>query len=488
MNSRMPAWLDELLKATEAADNTLVNVILVLVFTAFSIAFAVVAALLIQFMLGWVHDPVLIMTVGAVAALTSFTASVPGVLFADMMIERLRAAQQQLDAALSEAQLASRAKSEFLANMSHEIRTPLNGVLGMAQVLDATPMSNQQRALVSDIRESGALLLAIVNDVLDLSKIEAGKVEIKNEPSGLHAAIEGAAKIFASRAAEKQTRLEIVFDQSTPQHAMFDAVRVRQCVGNLVSNAVKFTAGGHVRVLVSTSADIPAPDLVSVRVTDTGIGMNAVSQARLFNMFSQADASIERAYGGTGLGLAISRRLARLMGGDITVESEPGKGSTFTLTFRVEPCTEPTPADVGLQPIGRTPDLMPGARVLVADDNAINRRVVALLMSPLGVEIEEAENGVQALERLNARPFDLVLLDVHMPEMDGHATIRSIRAAGRPWSKVPVIALTADAMNGDRERFLNMGMNGYVAKPINVAELYAEIGRVLNGVGDTLAA
>jgi len=405
-----------------------------------------------------------------------------------MLIERLRAAHQQLDAALSEARLASRAKSDFLANMSHEIRTPLNGVLGMAQVLDATQMSDQQRALVSDIRESGDLLLAIVNDVLDLSKIEAGKVEIRSEASDLHAAIEGAAKIFASRAAEKHTRLEIVFDPATPLRAKFDAVRVRQCVGNLVSNAVKFTARGDVRVFVRTSSCPLAGDLVSVQVKDTGIGMNEAAQARLFGMFSQADASIERVFGGTGLGLSISRRLARLMGGDITVESEPGKGSTFSLTFRIGACVEPTSGQVKPQPTGRATGLRPGARVLVADDNAINRRVVALLLSPMGVEIEEAENGVQALGRLKARTFDLVLLDVHMPEMDGEQTIRAIRAAAQPWSATPVIALTADAMTGDRERLLEMGMNGYVAKPINVADLYVEIELVLTGARDTLAA
>lgn len=488
MPSRTPPWLEKLLRVSEATERPILNIILVVVMTVFSTIVSVAMALLIQFSLGWPHDPRLIITVGVIAAMASVSASCLGVMFADMMSSRLKSTQARLDAALSEARLASRAKSEFLANMSHEIRTPLNGVLGMAQVLETTPMSEPQKVLVSDIRDSGNLLLAIVNDVLDLSKIEAGKVEIRPEPNDLGATILSAVKLFAPRAAEKGTRLEIDLDPALAYYGRFDAVRVRQCIGNLVSNAVKFTTGGKVQVSVRVPAGPSAENLVSVCVSDTGIGISSAAQSRLFAKFSQADGSIERTYGGTGLGLAISRRLAILMGGDITLQSEPGKGSAFTLTFRVEPCERPAEVEASASPDPAGSVLASGTRILVADDNAINRRVVSLLMSPLEVEIVEADNGHRVLELLDTQAFDLVLLDVHMPELDGEATIRKLREARQSWSGLPVIALTADTMNGDRERFLAMGMSGYVAKPIIVSELYAEIARVMRSAKATLAA
>lgn len=488
MTSRTPAWLEPLLRASESADRPVLNLILVLVITVFSTLLSIGTALLIQVLFGWPHDPRLVMTVGAIAAITSFSASCPGVLFASLMSARLKCTQTRLDAALAEARLASHAKSEFLASMSHEIRTPLNGVLGMAQVLETTSMDEPQRALVSDIRDCGNHLLAIVNDVLDLSKIEAGRIEIRPEANDLRATIRSAVTLFDIRAREKGTRLDLDFDPDIPSHGRFDAVRVRQCVGNLVSNAVKFTTDGQVRVRIGASVSAAGDTLVSVCVTDTGIGIDRARQDHLFSMFSQADGSIEQTYGGTGLGLAISRRLATLMGGGITLQSEPGQGSAFTLTFRIKPCEPPTavqpPALTDPQTIG----LADGARVLIADDNAISRRVVSLLMSPLGVEIVEATNGSEALDLLATQAFDLTFLDIHMPELDGEATIRSLRASGQSWSAIPVIALTADTMSGDQERFLAMGMSGYVAKPIIVADLYSEVARVMTAARQSVAA
>lgn len=487
MWSATPAWLEKLLRVSETADRRVLSIILVILLTAFSTVFAAGLALLLQIGLGWQDDPRLVLTVGAIAALTSFSAACPGVAFASMMSARLKSTQRQLDSALSEARMANRAKSEFLANMSHEIRTPLNGVMGMAQVLEATNLSGSQQSLVADIRESGNLLLTIVNDVLDLSKIEAGKIEIIPEPGDLKAAVTAATRLFETQAAEKGTRLQIVFGTDLPACVRFDAMRVRQCLGNLVSNAVKFTSGGEVRVQVTVDGDGTRGEVISICVTDTGIGISLAAQERLFSTFTQADASIERRYGGTGLGLAISRRLAILMGGDITLESEPGAGSSFTLTFRIERCEFPTNEEVLLASVQQTVGLRNDARVLVADDNAINRRVVSLLMAPLGVEILEAENGEEVLGLLDTSSFDLVLLDVHMPVLNGEATIARIRNVNKPWSAVPVIALTADTMNGDRERLLAIGMSGYVAKPIIVADLYAEINRVMTGTSGSTA-
>lgn len=487
MSSGAPAWLERLLRSSESADRKVLSTILVVVLTVFSTLFAMAMALLLQFLAGWQNDPRMVLTVGGIAALTSFSAACPGVAFASMMSARLKAIQLQLDTALTEARLASRAKSEFLANMSHEIRTPLNGVLGMAQVLEATPLNGPQKALVDDIRASGDLLLTIVNDVLDLSKIEAGKIEIRPEASDLKATITAATRLFESQAAEKGTGLEITFDPDLPLHARFDAMRVRQCVGNLVSNAVKFTSGGEVRVHVSAAGAAGSDESVSVCVTDTGIGISKAAQDRLFSMFTQADASIERLYGGTGLGLAISMRLAKLMGGGITLQSEPGTGSSFTLTFRIERCERPMPVEASLDRVQQTTGLDRDARVLVADDNAINRRVVSLILAPLGVEIVEAENGQQALDLLGTAPFDLVLLDVHMPGLDGEATIRRLRNLDEAWRGLPVIALTADTMDGDRERLLAMGMSGYVAKPVIVADLYFEISRVMQAAPSPMA-
>lgn len=473
-------WLDTLMDVTEAADDTVVNIILILVFTTFSTLFAMGLACLTELALSWPNEPGIIGLVGAIAAITSFSAAVPGVLFASMMIERLGAARVELSEALTEAGLANRAKSEFLATMSHEIRTPLNGVLGMAQVLEHTQLADHQRELVTDIRSSGALLLSIVNDVLDLSKIEAGKVELAPAVAPLRTMIESAVKLFVARAAEQDTRLDVAFDDTIHRYAAFDAVRVRQCIGNLVSNAVKFTSGGAISVVV-TSASHPSGDLlVNVSVSDTGIGMDEAALNRLFKAFSQADSSIQSRFGGTGLGLAISRRLARLMGGDISATSRVGEGSVFTLTFLATPAEPPDLAGESgpaQDDWGRIRDI----RILVTDDNAINRRVARLLLAQLGAVIKEASSGAEALELLKCEEFDVVLMDVHMPVMDGCATVRAIRASEASWSTMPVIALTADAMAGERERLLSMGMSGYVAKPIQVAELFTEIERTLAG-------
>jgi PAS domain S-box-containing protein len=386
--------------------------------------------------------------------------------------------EADLMAAKEAAEASNRAKGEFLANMSHEIRTPLNGVLGMAQVLEAGDLSPADKEKVAVILDSGKSLMALLNDVLDLSKIEAGKMEIVPAPADFVHAMTRTQQLFEVQASEKGLELSLIVDAALPRQLSFDPVRVRQCVSNLLSNAVKFTARGRVEIALSACPLGDGEHLVAVRILDTGIGMSEEAVGRLFGAFNQADSSTTRRFGGSGLGLFISRQLARMMGGDIVVESREGVGSTFTLTFKAREAAASAPS-VGYSAEASAPRSLRGARVLLADDNAINRQVIKLFIAPLGCQIAEAANGKEALERLASQPFDVVLLDVHMPVMDGKEAIQKIRAAQQPWSAVPVIALTADAMSGDRERYLELGMTDYVSKPVDQRELIAKLSLVL---------
>jgi len=393
---------------------------------------------------------------------------------------RAKAANEaRLEEARNAAEAASRAKSSFLANMSHEIRTPLNGVLGMAQALDARDLAEEERHMISTIRESSQTLMTILNDVLDLSKIEAGKLELSPDDCDLRPVICQVQKLFTPNAEAKGLRLSLEIDANLPERLSFDANRLQQCLANLVSNAIKFTESGSVSIAVAGEQTRAGCWTIHTRVTDTGIGLSRKASARLFEAFNQADNSTTRRFGGTGLGLAIARELARLMGGDITVESEPGKGSTFTLSFVANdavasPPRQPPSGDVDFS-------VLEELRVLVVDDNALNRKVVRLLLAPLQAQISEAENGLEALAQLEAGVFDIVLLDAHMPVMDGPETIHRIRSSGTVWADIPVIALTAEAMKGDHDRFLKMGMSGYASKPVDRTALLSEMSRVLEG-------
>ncbi len=408
-----------------------------------------------------------------------------GIVGISIDLTQLKKNEKALKKAQQAALAASEAKSQFLANMSHEIRTPLNGVLGMAEALSRDGLPPDQQEKVEIILDSGKTLLTILNDVLDLSKIEAGKLDIAPVDGDLGHTVQRLIALWTPIASEKGLSLTLTVAPDVPPYCRFDPVRLRQCLNNLISNAVKFTETGGVSVDVRTDVandDEDAPQhRVTITVRDTGIGMSDAVLDKLFGAFTQADVSTARLFGGTGLGLHISQSLARMMGGDITAESTLGAGSTFVLTVLADPAT---PGRSGGQDTATADDpgadlgWLKGRRILLADDIKVNRQVAEMFLAPFGPTIIEAESGRQTLDILATHPVDLVLLDMRMPDMDGRETIAAIRQSDAPWRAVPVIALTADAMRDDRARHLAMGLDGYAAKPIDLNALLSEIARV----------
>ncbi len=518
---------------------------------------------------------------------------------------------RELGRAREAAVESARLKSEFLATMSHEIRTPMNGVLGMAELLSETPLDDSQKEFVQTIRSSGEALLTIINDILDFSKIEAGRLEMEQAAFNLREVVEQTADLLAPRAKEGGGEIVVLYPPAEPETFVGDSARVRQVVTNLVSNAVKFTDGGHVLIRVELGESYEADSVVCIHVEDTGIGIPADKLDHIFDSFSQADASTTRRFGGTGLGLAICRRLTEMMGGDIQVRSRVGEGSTFTVRMRLGPAAQPAPEPVpewlaGLRilaveelPAGRrrlsdlfgsrvarlavvsdcveardrigdegpfdcllldpeaegfaglaeaacgdpklggpavfsfdnsatdqeaspagpcghslvkplnyarilrvlsesfattakaatgcaaTPVATAaetgaeanGVRVLVADDSAVNLRVAQRMLERLGCRVDVAVDGAEACEMNAAGDYALILMDCHMPIVDGFEASRSIRERGGGRGKVPIIALTANAMAGDRERCLEAGMDDYVSKPVSMDDLAKAIQR-----------
>jgi signal transduction histidine kinase/FixJ family two-component response regulator len=375
------------------------------------------------------------------------------------------------------AELASRAKGEFLAMMNHEMRTPLNGVLGMAQAMAAHPLSRGQRARLDVIRQSGAALLEVMNDVLDLGRLEEGAL-LEPKDVDLADLLESLRAAYAPSAAARGLSLEVAITPQARGLCSVDPARLRQLVGALVSNALKFTHQGGVRI------DIDGGSAgVVIEVVDTGIGIAPDRIARLFDPFEQADSSSTRRYGGAGLGLALCRRLCVVMGGAISVESTPGQGSLFRVALPLSPRSCTAAQDGVERPIGR-------ARVLAAEDNPVNQAVLKALLETLDVELTVVETGLEAVKAWVDGAFDLVLMDVRMPEMDGPTATRRIRELeaqlNRP--RTPVIAVTANAHPSQRDGYLACGMDGVVAKPIELAELVAAMSAALEGAGADGAA
>ena len=397
-------------------------------------------------------------------------------------VTELRQREKELKAARKAAEAASKAKTTFLANISHEIRTPLNAMLGMAQILGSAKLEDEQREQVAAILDSGQVLMAMLNDLLDLSKIEAGRFEITPVEKDINVVVHRMMRIWRPRAQEKGISLSSVVDENVPLRLKFDPIRIRQCLANLLSNAIKFTSKGEVGLRVSACPVAEEGQwCVSVAVSDTGIGMDEETISQLFQPFSQGDASIGQTYGGTGLGLAITRQLAGLMGGEVTVVSTPGKGSLFTLTFLAEEVAMEEGTDHagdGSEPQGEA-GWRDGLRVLIADDHPLNRKLVRLFLEPHGATVTELSDGDEVLDALRSNEFDIVFLDAHMRRMDGMDALREIRSADESWSGIPVLILTADAMTGDRQHYIAAGADGYVPKPIDQRELAAEMSRVL---------
>jgi two-component system, sensor histidine kinase len=391
-------------------------------------------------------------------------------------VTEAQATARALEVALQASEAAGHAKSAFLATMSHEIRTPLNGVLGMVQVMAADELSPAQRERLAVVRQAGDLLLALLNDVLDLSKVEAGRLELELADFDLGELLRGARTAFADAAERKGLAFELTVDAGVEGVYRGDSVRLRQILYNLISNALKFTPAGSVRVSVRASAE-----RLSIEVRDTGIGIAQDQQASLFSKFMQADASTTRRFGGTGLGLAICRELARLMDGDVHVESRLGVGSTFTVDVRLPRSTGRVQAPIPAR-TEAAPALSP-LRILAADDNATNQMVLKAMLQPLGVQLTLADNGRQALEAWAREPFDLVLMDIHMPEMDGLAALQAIRRAEEAHHsqpRTPVLALTANAMAHHVAAYAAQGFDGFVAKPIDVSRLLEAIETALD--------
>ncbi len=414
-----------------------------------------------------------------VTAMQSGAGNATGYLFVAHDETQHRQAERSLRNAMRKEQDANYAKSRFVANLSHEIRTPLNAILGLSYLLGQTDLEASQRDTIAKISVAGRSLLTVINDVLDLSKIEAGERVVEDTPFDLPAAVEAIVDVLRATAEAKSIGLHITFDGDVPRDVSGDPARLRQILTNVIANAIKFTSEGEVRVSVHCVAQSEAQFTLQFRVQDTGIGIDLSGHTRLFEPFAQADASTTRRFGGTGLGLSIVKNLTRLMNGEVSVASELGVGTEFAVQLpfrRVNPLVSPRPM-VARAP---APDDLAGLRILVAADSEVNREVAKRILELSGASVSVLNDGSQALEQLRATPqgFDLVLMDVQMPHMDGNAAARAIRNE-LGLRDLPIVALTAGATLSERAESNAAGMSAFVSKPFDPADLLAVIRRLV---------
>ncbi|MFM1887547.1 MAG: hypothetical protein RL026_2704 [Pseudomonadota bacterium] len=398
---------------------------------------------------------------------------------ADVLEQQVRERTAELLEALQQAEAATRAKSDFLAMMSHEIRTPLNAMLGMAELLSLSTLDDDQAEDLATLRSSGESLLSLINDLLDYSKIEAGRLELDDVPFDLRAELRDTIALYRPLATQRQLQLDLILADDLPAQVQGDSARLRQILSNLLSNALKFTHSGGIEVRAALLVAAGSGQRLRLEVRDTGIGIPMRHIPRLFRAFTQVDASINRRYGGTGLGLAICGRLAEAMGGHISVTSEEGLGSCFVLELPLKGVAPSLPpaaevADTGLHPVVGMERLV----VLVVDDHVVNLKLALAMLARLGVTADAVTDGSQALQAVQERAYDLVLMDVQMPVLDGLQAARAMRAL--PLARQPkIVALTAAAFESDRRNCLDAGMDDFLAKPLRLSTLRSLLRQLL---------
>lgn len=397
----------------------------------------------------------------------------------ELLEQRIRERTEQLEEAMRRAQAANQAKSEFLANVSHELRTPMNGVIGMLDMAMEKELPAEQIEELQTAQRCAYSLLSLLNEILDLSKIEAGKMTLERVPFDVWALVEEILRGHQPTAAQKGVQLRSEVSPDVPRQLAGDPLRVRQILSNLVSNAVKFTDHGWVSVRVEGQCSPLGQFSLQITVEDTGTGIPADKLNYIFDKFTQADGSVSRKYGGTGLGLAITRKLVEMHHGEIRVQSEVGRGSAFVVTLPCEIDVDGSSERIA-EHVEETHwgSFTSTARILIVEDNHVNQKVVTAVLGKRGYTLEVANDGQEALIKLEKGEFDLVLMDVQMPVLDGLETTRSIRKDPR-WKELPIVAMTAHAMNGDRERCLEAGMNGYISKPVQPAHLLSTVDEFL---------